>query len=119
MKYLTKDLILQSKDLQQKEVAVPEWGGTVLVRGMTGTERDAFEGSVVSMNGKDVSVNYENMRTKLLVRCIVDENGDRIFDDADISVLAAKSAIALNRVYEVAQKLSGIGKEDVDELIKN
>ena len=41
MAYLDKAAILTADDLGRREVAVPEWGGTVLIRGLTGAERDA------------------------------------------------------------------------------
>ena len=36
---------------------------------------------------------------------------------ADIAALGRKSSAALNRVFEAAQKLSGLTDEDVDELV--
>lgn len=117
--YLTKDAILKADDIQREEVAVPEWGGVVLVRGLTGKERDLLEASMIQGKGKKTSVNLENLRAKVVARSIVDESNNRIFEDADIPALAQKSAAALNRVYAVAQRLSGITEEDVDELTKN
>ena len=116
---LTRDQILQAKDIQTEEVHVPEWGGTVLVRALDGEERDALEASMIQGKGKNAQVNLKNLRAKLVARSIVDENGKRLFEDGDIPALAKKSAAALNRVYEVAQRLSGITPEDVDELTKN
>ena len=40
---LTQEQIRAASDLKTEEVYVPEWGGSVLMRGMTGTERDAWE----------------------------------------------------------------------------
>ncbi len=117
--YLTKDAILNANDIQREEVKVPEWGGIVLVRGLSGKERDLLEASMIKGKGKNASVNLENLRAKVVARSIVDGNNNRIFEDADIPALAQKSAAALNRVYEVAQRLSGISQEDVDELTKN
>ena len=45
---LTKDQILEANDLQSESVTVPEWGGDVLVRTMTGADRDAFEASMIT-----------------------------------------------------------------------
>lgn len=118
MAILTKQAILQAPDLQLEEVAVPEWGGSVLVRGLTGTERDSFEASVITREGKRVEMDLTNMRAKLVVRCVVDENGDRLFSDADAVVLGSRSAVALNRVFEVAQRLSGLTEADMDDLKK-
>ena len=116
---LTRNPILQANDIQSEEISVPEWGGTVLVRALDGEERDALEASMIQGKGKNAQVNLKNLRAKLVARSIVDENGKRLFEDGDIPALAKKSAAALNRVYEVAQRLSGITPEDVDELTKN
>ncbi len=117
--YLTKDQILQAQDIMFEDVPVPEWGGTVRVVTLTGNERDAIEASMIVGKGKNKDVSLANLRAKVVARSIVDEEGKRIFEDEDIAALGRKSAAALNRVYEVAQRLSGITQEDVDELTKN
>lgn len=119
MNYLSKDDILAVQDVQYEDVEVPEWGGTVRVKSMTGTERDDFEGSMIKGKGKSASVNLSNLRAKLVARSVVDGANKRIFSDEDITELGKKNSAALNRVYEVAQRLSGISPEDVDELTKN
>ena len=117
--YLSRDAILAVDDVQFEDVEVPEWGGKVRVKSLTGKERDALESSMIIGKGKNANVNLNNLRAKLVARSVVDEDGKRIFTDDDISALGAKSAAALTRVYEVAQRLSGITQEDVDELTKN
>lgn len=112
---LTRDAILGVQDLKTERVPVPEWGGDIYVRGMSGAERDAFEQSL--MVGDKFTP--DNVRARLAARCICDEKGERLFSDADIVVLGAKNAAALDRVYDVAQRLSGIGKKDLDAAIKN
>ena len=117
--YLSKEAILDAVDVQFEEVLVPEWGGCVRVKSLSGTERDGMEASMIEGRGKKANVNLANLRAKLVARSVVDEDGGRIFQDADVAALGRKSAIALNRVFEVAQRLSGITAEDVDELTKN
>lgn len=119
MSYLTRDQILEANDIPQEEVDVPEWGGTVLVRGLTGEERDDFEGEVVQMRGKETRMNLKNFRAKLVARTIVNEEGERIFSDSDVKALGKKSGLALQRVFEIAQRLSGLSDQDVEELVKN
>jgi hypothetical protein len=118
-KYLTREAVLTANDIQREEVDVPEWGGSVLVQALMGDERDALEASMIKGKGKKAQVNLENLRAKVVARCVVDEDGVHIFSDADIPALGKKSAAALNRVYEVAQRLSGITDDDVEELTKN
>ena len=52
MPILNKAAILAAEDLKTETVAVPEWGGEVRVRTLTGTERDAFESGLVAEGGK-------------------------------------------------------------------
>jgi len=119
MGLLTRDAILEAQDLQHEEVYIPEWGGSVRVRTLTGAERDAFEQSIVDQRGKDTRMNLRNIRAKLVALTVVDGDGKRLFSDADAKLLGQKSASALDKIFEVAQRLSGLRDEDVEELAKN
>lgn len=116
---LTKDQIFEIKDLQVELVDVPEWGGQVYVRGMSGSERDAFEASVVDLRGSTQKVNMQNIRARLVSLTACDQEGNRLFSDSDIIELGKKSAIALQRIFDVAQRLSGLSKEEMNLLEKN
>ena len=119
VKLLNRDAILKADDLPYEDVHVEEWDGWVRVRTLTGTERDAFEASVVEQRGKSFKVNRHNFRAKLVSLTVVDDEGNRIFTDADVKLLGQKSASAIDKIFGVAQKLSGLDDDDVDELIKN
>lgn len=116
---LKRDAILATEDLKKELVKVPEWGGEVYVRCMTGTERDAFESEAYNVKGKNVEINKDNFRSRLLVRVLVDEKGERLFSDQDVSALGAKSAKTLDRLFTVAMKVNGLSKDDVEDLTKN
>jgi len=115
-KILTKDQILQAEDIRRERVEVPEWGGDVFVRTMTGSERDQLEISII---GKQGERNLENLRAKIVALSVVDEEGNRVFSFEDTPALALKSARAMDRVFAVAQRLSGFTPKDVEELTKN
>jgi hypothetical protein len=117
MSLLTRQQILEVEDIKTEDVEVPEWGGTVRVRGLSGTGRDAWETEMFGKDGK--STTLENARAKLVSRCLVDEEGQLIFTGADITALGKKSAVALDRVFTVCKRLNGIGKEDLDEIVGN
>ncbi len=119
MKLLTRDAILQAEDLPTEDIEVEEWGGAVRVRALTGAERDAFEQSIVEQRGKSTRMNLRNIRAKLVALTVVDADGKRLFSDKDAELLGKKSAAALDRVFEVAQKLSGLSPEDMEELSGN
>lgn len=117
-----RDEILGRDDLPVEVVTVPEWGMDVRVRALSGAERDAYEASCLKrMGGKadKVEMTFENIRARLVARSVVDEAGARVFTDADVASLGAKNAAALNRLFEVAQRLSGLRGEDFEELLGN
>lgn len=116
MNLLSRDAILSVEDMPSEIVNVPEWGGEVRVMAMTGTDRDKFEASLV---GKGNKPNLENFRAKLAASCIVDEDGNRMFAEKDVAALGKKSAAALDRVANAAQRVSGMSQEDVEELAGN
>ena len=116
---LTKENILKADDLKTETVKVPEWGGSVVIKEMTGSERDTFEQATYHKNGSDYEVNMKDMRARLCAICMVDDKGERLFTDADVSALSGKSAKALDRVFSRSQKLNAISSKDVEELAKN
>lgn len=115
---LGRDDILQADDIVTEAVDVPEWGGTVLVKGMSGVERDEFDLAIMSKTGKSREVNLENLRARLCASSIVDEDGNLIFTQEDVFALSEKSGAALQRVYDVASRLSGLGEDDIEELVE-
>lgn len=116
---LTREMILTAKDLSFEIVDVPEWGGEVKVTTLTGTERDAFEASLIDQKRSGNTVNTKNIRAKLVSMVCVDDGGDRLFTPADIEILGSKSASALDRIFTVAQRLSKLTEADMDELKGN
>lgn len=114
---ISRDLILESADLPREEVDVPEWGGAVFVKTMTGEERDCFDTFVHEHASKGDPV--KNISAYVAVMTIVDRNGNRLFTEADIVPLGRKSSLALNRVWRVAQRLNGLGAQAQEELAKN
>jgi len=112
---LTKEQILAVKDITYETVPVPEWGGEVRIKVLSGEERDAFEDSILRGQKTDM----RNVRAKLCARVIVDGDGKRMFSDQEINKLAAKSSVALDRIFSAAQRLNRLRAEDVEEMVKN
>ena len=86
-KLLTKDDILNADDLPSEVVDVPEWGGHVKVRTMSGSERDAFEASLIESQGKKKSKDdlMSNIRARFASLVLVDDDGKRLFTAKDIA----------------------------------
>lgn len=115
---LTKETIFAADDILTEEVYVPEWKGTVIVCGLTGTAKDLYDQSIVEVRGGKRIAKLENLRAKLLVRALVTPERQPMFTESDILKLGAKSSAVLERLCLVAQRLSGMRAEDLEELKK-
>ena len=115
MPSLTKDQILAADDLGMLKLTVPEWGGDVFIRVMSVGERDAYENEW--LRKKETGV--DDFRTKFLVRCLVDESGNRLFDNGDVTKLATKSAKVVNRLWKLAMDHNNLSDSSVEETAKN
>src|SRR5688572_16771684 len=99
-------------DLPRREIKIPEWGNkSVFIRTLSAGERDQFEASLTDRT--------TNIRARLAVMCLCDEDGSPLFTQDKVEALAKKSGKALDRVFDAAIHLNKISKEDVEELEKN
>ena len=117
-KFLTKADILQVQDLEHEDVYVEQWGGWVRVRALTGAERDRYEGSFMP-DKKGGKPSFRNVRARLVTMALTSPEGKKLFSFNDVEALGKKNASALNQLFEKAQQLSGLRKEDVEELQGN
>lgn len=108
---LTAAQILAASDIKTKPVDVPEWGGTVYVKTISGTERDKFE----NLLNKD----REGFRVKFIVTAACDEAGKPLFTSEQVAALSEKSGVAINRVFDAAWEVNYFSAEKVEELGKD
>ncbi len=119
MTILNKDAILQANDLPTRDEPVPEWGGTVRVRTLTGTEREAFSAELAEATRNGGAANAQGFTTRLCAWCLVGEDGQRLFTADDVRALANKSSVALERVAAAAMALNGMGARAVEDARGN
>jgi len=101
-----------------EDVEVPEWGGEIRVKGLKSRERDNWEKSRIA-NKRTGEVSLDNFRASLLCECIVCENLNPIFTQKDVLMLGEKNAAAIDKMFTVAQRLSGLSNKDIEDLQKN
>lgn len=109
-----------------ERVYIEEWLCDAIVRVMTGAERDAYEAEITGtrMPGKGQTrvLNLSNIRARLVARCLIDDNGDPLYDwrkPADLDELGKTDAAILDRIFTAASQLNGITEKDIEELAKN
>lgn len=113
---LTRSDFIKPRELKHETVEVPELGGTVTVRELTAAERDSFEWRFTEARESGAA---PNLRGMLVARTVVDDEGNRILTDEDADAVGKQSAAWVDRLFAVAQRLSGITGKDVEELEGN
>ncbi|MFT0167484.1 hypothetical protein ACLKMY_00450 [Paraburkholderia mimosarum] len=113
----TKAAIFGAIRLKTETVDVPEWGEgvSVIVSEMSGLARDAFYSKKAA--NKDPAISES--QADLLIATIVDESGELVFDESDISALRSQSIVALDRIAAVAVRLNGMQANAVEDAAKN
>lgn len=118
MTTLDKAAILAAKDREIAAVDVPEWGGEVYVQAMSAAQVATFKalslaavdmstGSAEEFRVKDFSV-IAALECKVVAWCLCDENGKRLFTDAEVEALGEKSPTVIERIADRAVEISGI-----------
>jgi len=118
-KCLSKGDILKSKDIKIERVEVPEWGGHTFVKVMSGIERENYEDSIFEVSKEGTKRKPGSVRAKLVAKTMCDEKGKLLFNELEIRDLEKKSGKALDRVFDCAKIINGIGADTVKENAKN
>jgi hypothetical protein len=119
MAFLTRDAIAEADDVEYDVVPCPEWGGDVRLRSIRGTQRDAYEESLIQERGGSRKMNLRNARAKLIVLCAVDEGGRLLFTADDLNMLGRKNAKPLDRLFDACRQLVGLSEDDVEKLTED
>lgn len=114
---LSKADILKAEDRNYRDVAVPEWGGTVRLAVMSGSARDQYEMNLTKVKPDGTrEQDLSNIRAKLVSACLVDENFVPMFTAQE---LGKKNGKVLDRLFEIANELNATSEEEVEKAVKN
>ena len=88
---------------------------TFRLQNLTEGEKSRYERGVLGKNG----IVREDARRKLLVLCLVDDDGKPWFSMADLDALGELDGAVLSSLFDAAMAHVGFQSEDIDELVKN
>lgn len=119
-----KDRIAGSNDLPIEPFHVPEWDMDVWLRMFTGSERANWERSTVKEVDGELVRDLDSIASaalRLAALTLVDEQGNRIFEDVDegIAILGEKNAKAVTRIAEKASEINELGAGAVTEAMED
>ena len=113
---LTKEAILNCVDRDTRVVEVPEWGGSVTIKEMSGRQRDRFENLVLNEKARK---SLPDLKAWLVAQSVINPDGSLMFNEAEVGQLATKSAKALFTVVQEIRDLNGLNGTAVKEAEKN
>lgn len=109
---LTKTRALRMSE----KIHVDSWNADVYVREMTGRELNILKNHVQVIDG--VSVTQDELGL-ILMLSLVDENGNRCFEEKDIPALLDQPLSVTSPLFAKAVEISGLGNVGIDEAKKN
>lgn len=127
---LTRVEIQAARDFSLEECHVPEWNGSVYLRSITVGALDEIQIRYLQMAG--VSAAQQNgasallleqhpellrdMKPRLLSYSLCDAQGTLLFDDPEgVAILRSKDPQVIDRLYGIAERLSGLGANSLEE----
>lgn len=124
------DDILAADDVEKEWVPIPEWAPKsasaeerqsygVWVKSLNGRERAQWQQASVVGTGNKTTVNFLNTTIMLVVLAACDESGAPLFSEQQARTLAKKNSKILERIGDVASRLSGIGEEEIATVSGN
>lgn len=121
MNLVSKATFLATHAPDEEQVPLPELGdgAAILVRGLTVRERSEFERQFLSKKGDRLDNRVKELRERLLIACCRNADGSMMFTVDDLKAIGNMSASIVERIVNVAQRLSGMSATDVDEIAKN
>lgn len=122
---LTRDEILGIQDIKTKEIHVPDWDKEICIRKLTRGQQDeyakrrfgkaSFKQAGKASQQVEGSVDIFGHDAWLVAQGVCDENGKRLFTDADVNKLNEKSGEAIGFIAIQIVEFSGM-REDIESL---
>lgn len=120
---LNADTIFKVKDIKEREMKIEEWGGAIIVRGLTSIDHERLTQSSTEGPIGERQFNMVGYQAKVVILCSYDgfakDGGKRIFEKGHLPMLMEKASGPIAAIATLAHELSGIGKGAVDRFQKN
>jgi hypothetical protein len=99
-------------------VPVPKLSKKVRVRSLLAGERDLFEQSCLDQRGPNQRTNMAGARARLVSLTAVDGRGRLLYSPDDVDRLNRLDSAIVQKIWDAATALSGIGDKDIEELTR-
>lgn len=112
-----REKILNTDDIKTELVTIEEWGVELEIKALTGKKRAEIMTSAMNEQGK---MDFEKLYPDLIITSTYDpETKELVFEKTDRDMLNQKSGGALEKIAQIAIKLSGLNPDSVEKAQKN
>lgn len=117
LKILTAEEIWAAKDIEERTVPVPQWGGAVRIRTLSQKQSAELRRKATRINPatKQSELDSEALEQLLFIEGVVEPK----FSITDYGRLGDKSMAAMTTVLKAIMDASGFSAEAVDEATKS
>jgi hypothetical protein len=117
MKILTADEIWAAKDIEERTVPVPQWGGAVRIRTLSQKQSAELRRKAQRINPatKQSELDNEALEQMLFIEGVIEPK----FSITDYGRLSEKSMSAMTTVLRAIMDASGFSSESVSEATKS
>lgn len=113
-----REKILNAKDIKEEKVLVPEWEAEILIKGLTGAARSKILADCIDQ--RTGAMDIEKFYPELIIATAFDpDTGEKVFEPADRDTINTKNGGVLEKVAQVAAKLSGLDQNAIGDALKN
>ena len=116
---LSKFDIFEASNQQREKVEIPEWGGYVYVTAVSAADWVSFQDETAKGKDEGGKADASLWMGRVLARTIVDEDSQRLFDDADAEELMKKPLTIINRLFRASDKLNDFTGRGLQNAEKN
>lgn len=116
---LTEEQILAALDryeVETRKLRIPELGGTVYVREMSGQIRNRLEATYATIRNGGDSKQLDKITAQIVAYCTVDEAGKPIMTMNAAQRVVSKMQKVAFRIRDAALELSATDEDDVEAL---
>lgn len=116
---LTEEQILAALDryeVETRQLRIPELGGTVYVREMSGQIRNRLEATYATIRNGGDSKQLDKITAQIVAYCTVDEAGRPIMTMNAAQRVVSKMQKVAFRIRDTALELSATDEDDVEAL---
>lgn len=104
---------------QRRFTTVEIFGESYRLQSLTEVERSEYEVAALDKDGKVQIKNLKKTRQLLIAKCLIDDDGKRLFGDHETHFIGALDGAICGALYREAMKHCGYDSDDIGAMEKN